>query len=822
MQRFAQAGWGAYCGNIRASINQAGTCAPALNGDLVVASNDLGHQGGMGGPGASGQPEGAFGADPQKRIDFAYRANYVTALASKALIQAFYGQPQKYAYFVGCSDGGREALIEAQRFPNDFDGIAAGAPVAIINVHNSLFHSWTSAANKRADGSTILYRERVGILQSAVAAHCPTLSGIDDGILANPLACKFDPGWVQCDAGNADTSACLTAEEVAVVKKIYDGPQDASGRLFEISGLPLGSEKQWNLPGRTPGGPGGPGGGGRGGGGMAGGSIKYLLLPTVSPDSAEEIMAKFTFTQEWFDRVREIGYLYNAANTNLRAFADHGGSLIVWHGGADTSVPPAISVAYYQGVQKELGEKQTDTFIRFFLLPGVGHCGGGDGPSQLDVLTPLIAWTEQKHAPEKIVVGKPSGGSGMKRGFRQRNSVAGRRDRRHGAHADLESRVSHRGRSRLAVCTEEVEGGTMSKLSRRDFLATTTGAIFAPGSVRHALADTLDPRVAKVVAETMGIDMHNHVYPAGTQQGPQRGGDPGPTLSLGEELKLSGLTAISAGFALDRAGNTKPGDARVNFLKWLDAIDAELEKGHVSRALTLEDLRTAHARGQKAIVQTVEGAHFIEGHVERIEEVYKRGLRHLQLLHDSNDMVAPLGDINGGTSLGGLTPMGADVIKECNRLKILVDMAHGSSATLLAALKFAKQPIIVSHSSLDVWTNPDSRMASRSIAKQDAKALADAGGVLGVWTKGTNNPGEFVRNIKMVADAIGVDHVGIGTDDDILSPRPGTGLNRAWQGMTGGFFPVVVEEFLRQGFTPVEIAKISGGNFGRVFGAVVG
>jgi len=100
--------------------------------------------------------------------------------------------------------------------------------------------------------------------------------------------------------------------------------------------------------------------------------------------------------------------------------------------------------------------------------------------------------------------------------------------------------------------------------------------------------------------------------------------------------------------------------------------------------------------------------------------------------------------------------------------------------------------------------------------------VADAGGVLGVWTKGTNTPAEFVKNIKMVADAIGVDRVGIGTDDDLLSPRPGTGLNRAWPDMTGGFFPVVVEEFLRQGFTPAEIGKIGGGNFGRVFGAITG
>jgi membrane dipeptidase len=361
----------------------------------------------------------------------------------------------------------------------------------------------------------------------------------------------------------------------------------------------------------------------------------------------------------------------------------------------------------------------------------------------------------------------------------------------------------------------------LSNLSRRGFVATATGAIFAPTWIDRAFGNPADPRTAKIVAETMAIDMHNHVYPAGTQQG-GRGGDPGPVLSLGDELKLSGLTAVCAAFALDRAGNNKPGDARVNFLKWLDAIDLELEKGHVTRALNLRDLRTAHRLGKKAIVQSVEGSHFIEGHVERIEEVYKRGLRDLQLLHDSNDMVAPLGDINSGTSLGGLTAMGADVVKECNRLRILVDMAHGSSATLLGALKIARHPFIVSHTSLDGWKNPTSRMASRSIAKQDAKAVAEAGGVVGVWTKGTNSPKDFVEDIKLVVDAIGIDHVGIGTDDDLLSSRTGTGLNRAWQEMNGGFFATVVEEFLRQGFTPEEIAKISGGNFGRVFGAVTG
>jgi membrane dipeptidase len=361
----------------------------------------------------------------------------------------------------------------------------------------------------------------------------------------------------------------------------------------------------------------------------------------------------------------------------------------------------------------------------------------------------------------------------------------------------------------------------MSTLSRRGFVTRATGALLIPVWGNRALGQTVDSRGAKVLTSTLAIDMHNHVYPAGTQQG-GRGGDPGPALSFADELKLSGLTAIGAGFALDRAGNVKPGDARVNFLKWLDAIDAELEKARVSRALTLKDLRTAHDRGQQAIVQTVEGAHFIEGRVERIEEVYKRGFRSLQLLHDNNDMVAPLGDINGGTSLGGLTAMGRGTIKECNRLKILVDMAHASTATLQAALKIARQPFLVSHSSLEGWKNPNSGMASRTIARQDAKAVAEAGGVVGVWTKGANSPKEFVENIKMVVDAIGVNHVGIGTDTDLLSPRPGTGTNRAWPGMSGGFFPVVVEEFLRQGFTAEEIEKIGGGNFGRVFGAVMG
>jgi hypothetical protein len=400
-QRYLEGGCGGMCGTVSASISNAGGCMPAMNGEFAVASDDMGHSGGGGAP-------GSFGSDPDARIDFAYRANHETTLAAKALIHVFYGQPQKYSYFVGCSDGGREALAEAERYPNDFDGIAAGAPVLGISVHNSFFHGWEGVVDKRADGSPILLKGRLSIAHDAVLAHCPTLSGLQDGLLEDPFGCKFDPSWVQCPAGAADTSTCLTGEETAVLKKYYEGPTDAHGHAFTFNGYTLGSELQWGLPvsadpaqGTGRGGP---------GGGMAGGNIKYLLLPKVLSDDE---FAKFAYTEEWFAKVNEVGApLYNAGNTNLRPFEAHGGKLIVWHGLIDESVPAATTVAFYQGVQKLLGAKLTDSFMRMFLIPGVGHCGGGPGFPQIDVLSPLMAWTEIKQAPEKIVAGRTAAGAG--------------------------------------------------------------------------------------------------------------------------------------------------------------------------------------------------------------------------------------------------------------------------------------------------------------------------------------------------------------------------------------------------------------------------
>ncbi|ROR09807.1 tannase/feruloyl esterase family alpha/beta hydrolase [Erwinia sp. JUb26] len=388
-QRFLQVGCGGLCGNVNLSLSNASGCLPAMNGEFAVAATDMGHGGGM--------MDASWAEDPQKRIDFAWRANHLTAQLTKALIQAYYHQPQKYAYFMGCSDGGREALMEAQRYPDDFDGITAGAPAAFFQFQNSFFHGWSIMANQRADGSAILLQDRLPILHAAVIKNCPTLSGVSDGVLENPYACRFSAKWVKlCSADVKNRSDCLTAEEIRVAEKLYRGATDDAGNQFVLGGLPLGSELRWPVPKTAT------------GHSMAESMVLPALQSVLLPGDKKPIaaMKDFPLTLDNFKKVAELAPLYNASNTNLSRYQQRGGKLIMWHGLADDSVSPAFSLAYYRGVQKQLGNAVTDSFARLFLLPGVGHCGGGDGPDQLDLLTPLMAWTEQGKAPQQLIVGK--------------------------------------------------------------------------------------------------------------------------------------------------------------------------------------------------------------------------------------------------------------------------------------------------------------------------------------------------------------------------------------------------------------------------------
>lgn len=361
--------------------------------------------------------------------------------------------------------------------------------------------------------------------------------------------------------------------------------------------------------------------------------------------------------------------------------------------------------------------------------------------------------------------------------------------------------------------------------SRRAFLSAAAGwsAAWMAGGRLLARIEADEPRVAEVMASIIGVDMHNHVVPADRKpEGDAKDKEnPAASLGLADEIKRSEFTAVCAAYRID----FKLAEPYAKFLQGLDATDGQLANGRMTRAFHLKDLKAAQAEHRPTIIQSVEGAHFLEGKLGRVEEIYKRGLRHLQLLHDKGDKVAPLGDIyTEPAQLGGLTAFGASVVEECNRLGIVVDLAHAAQETVLGALKVSSQPMIISHTSIDTRPGKNPRMAKimapRLISKEKARVIADAGGVIGVWTKLSDSLEEFVGGLKAMADAAGIDHVGIGSDTDMLSSRPGQSSNAAWPGMPGGFFRAIVAEMLRQGFTPDQIGKIGGGNFLRVFDKV--
>lgn len=388
-QRFLQGAQG------REGIERAGGCMPALNGEIAVVTEG----GGGGGANATPDPAAAYwGTTPQARINQAYLGQHMTAVAFKGVIKAFYGQGPKYSYLVGCSGGGGTSLGEAQHYPEDFDGYSIGAPPMYLTVHDlGFWHGWEYHANQRADGTIILGKDKLPILHDAVIQHCAAVSGLIDNDLQQPTLCTFDKKWVECAAGAADTSKCLTAEEANVAEQLYLGPNDGKN-FFEPSGYPLGSELNWRLS--TTGKP-------SDGEGLTPRGIHSYIMPPLSGQSTKDIMATFAFTQEWYDKTIPMRPLFNATNTNLRPLAKTGHKIILWNGAEDNTVEPAGTIAYYEAVQKEMGEKLTDSVMRFFLLPGVGHCGGGDSANQIDILTPLMAWVETSKAPEVIVAGKP-------------------------------------------------------------------------------------------------------------------------------------------------------------------------------------------------------------------------------------------------------------------------------------------------------------------------------------------------------------------------------------------------------------------------------
>ena len=431
-QRYLQTGCGGLCGNLQIAAPQR-DCPALQRGEFALASTDMGHQG-MG---------GTWGAsDQQLRVDFAYRGVHATALVAKALIAQFYGQGPRHSYFSGCSDGGREGLMEAQRFPNDFDGIAAGAPAMNFLIQNSFHHAWMARSSVPDLETPVLFPADMPALHAAAVAACDAVDGVRDGLISNPLGCHFDPRSAICKAGK--TANCLSPAAALAAAKIYDGARDESGRKLEVGGLMPGSELAWPgvavIRGTDGGGPpGAPSGAGPAvaAGNVAGSfaikgapliGVSYLpgsamfasdTIPWLAfprPLAPGWTLANFKFDGATLTALHAMHGLYDATDPDLRRYAAAGGKLLMWHGLQDQHISPTNSVAYTQAVSDLLGAGVAAEVLRTFLIPGMYHCGSGDGLTSIDVLTPLMAWVEDGHAPDRIIASRNEADAGAGKG----------------------------------------------------------------------------------------------------------------------------------------------------------------------------------------------------------------------------------------------------------------------------------------------------------------------------------------------------------------------------------------------------------------------
>ena len=391
-------------GNFHVSGNggMAGTIsyssmASALERGYAVASTDTGHV----------RPDaGSFDASwalghPELVTDFGHRALHLTAVNGKTITKLFYSQAPKYSYYVGCSKGGQQGLMEAQRYPDDFDGIVAGNPANDWTRFYAGAHLWYSLATLR-DTPSYIPRSKLPLLANAVNAACDALDGLEDGVLDDPRQCSFDPGTLICLSGQ-DNDTCLTNAQVQTVKSIWAGATTPSGEII--------------FPGLVPGGENGPGGGW--GTWVTGpepfaslhwkaaeGFFKYMVFEDPDWD-----FRTFDFDEDLDFALEKVGAQLDSANPNLDRFRNRGSKLIVYHGWSDPDISPLGSINYYEDVLSYYGAdtnrsqilSDTQEFFRLFMVPGLGHCRGGPGYNHLDPLSALETWVETDIPPQQIL-----------------------------------------------------------------------------------------------------------------------------------------------------------------------------------------------------------------------------------------------------------------------------------------------------------------------------------------------------------------------------------------------------------------------------------
>ena len=377
---FLGAGNGGFGGSISAP---AGEMRQELANGYATAGNDLGHE-----IASATVVDGSWvTGHPEKLKDFAYRADHVTAEFSKALIAAYYGRLPKFSYFWGCSNGGHEALMEAEKYPADYAGIVAGDP-ANSWTHMMMGFVWNEAALFKYPQS-LLPQNKLAMIQNAVLAKCDVLDGVKDGIINDPAMCRFDPAVLLCKSG--DAPGCLTHPQLDAVRKIYSGPVNPATGESIYPGFPAGYE------------------------GLANNWDFWITGVKAQSLLANQFFAGFVWADpNWdfrtFDFAKdvartdaELAATINSNNPDLSAFAARGGKLILFQGWADAAVTPLGTIQYYRGIQRKMGIDRTERFARLFMAPGMMHCGGGPGPNSFDALAAVAQWREKNHAPQIII-----------------------------------------------------------------------------------------------------------------------------------------------------------------------------------------------------------------------------------------------------------------------------------------------------------------------------------------------------------------------------------------------------------------------------------
>ncbi|MGH9239821.1 MAG: tannase/feruloyl esterase family alpha/beta hydrolase [Vicinamibacterales bacterium] len=376
--RFMGNGGGGFSGGNAGAVN-----GPAAQG-YAAGATDTGHEGGS----------GSFALDANGRLnwqlirDNAHLGIHEMTVTGKALTQALYGVAPRYSYFNGCSTGGRQGLMEAQRYPQDYNGILSGAPAINWNRFH-IQHLWGPVVMNAA--SNPVAPCKLAAATAAAIAACDTIDGVKDGVIEDPKRCTYDP---QPLAGtSAGECGAFTDGDVTVIRKLWEGPRRQDG-TFLWYGLPRGADLNalWTSRG-TPLRP-APFG-------ISMDWFRYFL--TQDPKFDGNAVTPAGYERFWDQSVEQYGIVFGTDSPDLTAFRDRGGKVIVWHGWADQLITADGTVDYYTRVQQEMGgAKKTGEFIRLFMAPGVAHCGGGAGPAPANPIEALLAWVEEGNAPDMI------------------------------------------------------------------------------------------------------------------------------------------------------------------------------------------------------------------------------------------------------------------------------------------------------------------------------------------------------------------------------------------------------------------------------------